>query len=157
MAPKDKKKEKKASGSEETTARREYSFDIVETGENLYIYKQKTYEEISKITGVPVVTIQRWSEKYEWRNKKLEQVKQRVSYRRDLYMLRDAMLKKAMDSTDPQAIHALANLQRVIDAEEKMKPMEELPADIEKATGLSEETLSRIKEEIYGIRAAKKE
>jgi len=146
MAHNDKKKEKK-----------EYSFDVVETGENLYIYKQKTYEEISKITGVPVVTIQRWSEKYEWRNKKLEQVKQRVGYRRDLYMLRDAMLKKAMDSTDPQAIHALANLQRVIDAEEKMKPMEELPADIEKATGLSEETLSRIKEEIYGIRAAKKE
>jgi len=146
MAHNDKKKEKK-----------EYSFDVVETGENLYIYKQKTYEEISKITGVPVVTIQRWSEKYEWRNKKLEQVKQRVGYRRDLYMLRDAMLKKAMDSTDPQAIHALANLQRVIDAEEKMKPMEELPADIEKAMGLSEETLSRIKEEIYGIRAAKKE
>ena len=146
MAHNDKKKEKK-----------EYSFDVVETGENLYIYKQKTYEEISKITGVPVVTIQRWSEKYEWRNKKLEQVKQRISYRRDLYVLRDAMLKKAMDSTDPQAVHALANLQRIIDAEEKMKPMEELPADIEKATGLSEETLFRIKEEIYGIRAAKKE
>jgi hypothetical protein len=61
------------------------------------------------------------------------------------------MLKAAMETTDPQMVHALANLQRVIDAEEKLKPLEDLPTDPEKATGLSEETLSRIKEEIYGI------
>lgn len=138
----------KAKGSQ----KKEYSFEVVETAENLYIYKQKTYEEISKITGVSIPQIQRWSEKYDWRKKKLEQIKQRVDYRRNLYDLRDAMLKKAMDSTDPQMVHALANLQRVIDAEEKMKPLEDLPADPGKATGLSEETLRKIREEVYGIR-----
>ena len=132
--------------------KKEYSMEIVETAENLYIYRQKTYDEISKITGVPVVTIQRWSVQYEWRSKKMDQVKRRIDYRRNLYNLRDKMLSAALETTDPQVVHAVANIQRVIDAEEKMKPLEDLPADIEKATKLSDETLSKIKEEIYGIR-----
>ena len=131
--------------------KKEYSMEIVETAENLYIYRQKTYDEVSKITGVPVVTIQRWSVQYEWRSKKMDQVKRRVDYRRNLYNLRDKMLSAALETTDPQVVHAVANIQRVIDAEEKMKPLEDLPADIVKATKLSDETLEKIKEEIYGI------
>lgn len=127
--------------------------EIVETAENLYVFRQKTYEEISRITGIPVVTIQRWSTQYEWRKKKMEQIKRRVDYRRNLYDLRDKMLTAALQTTDPQVVHAVANIQRVIDAEEKMKPLEDLPADIERATKLSEETLAKIKEEIYGIRS----
>ena len=132
--------------------KKEYSMEVVETAENLYIYKQKTYEEISRITGVPVVTVQRWSSQYEWRKKKLEQVKRRVDYRKNLYDLRDRILENARETTDPQAIHALVNLQRTIEAEEKMKPLEDLPAEPEKGLGLSPETLEKIKEEIYGIR-----
>lgn len=124
---------------------------MIETGENLYIYKQKTYEEISKITGVPVVTIQRWSVQYEWRKKKLDQVKRRVDYRKTLYEVRDGLLKKAQDTTDPQVIHALGALQRIIDAEEKMKPIDDLPVEPEKGLGLSPETLAKIKE-VYGLR-----
>jgi hypothetical protein len=130
---------------------REYPMEVIETAENLYIYKHKTHEEISKVIDVPVVTIQRWSDKYEWRKAKLDAIKQRVNYRRDLYVLRDQIFKKAKESNDHQVIYALANLQRIIEAEEKMKPMEDLPADPAKATGLSEETLAKIKEEIYGI------
>ena len=132
--------------------KKEYSMDIVETCENLYIYKQKTYEEISRLTGVPVVTIQRWSEKYEWRSQKLAQIKRRVNYRKNLYELRDQLLDAARMAANPQAIYALAGLQRIIESEEKMKPIEELPAEPEKALGLSEETLKKIREEVYGIR-----
>jgi transposase len=132
--------------------KKEYSFEVIETGKNLYIYKQKTYEEIAKITGVPVVTIQRWSKKYEWRKKKIDQIKRRVDYRKNLYDLRDRILENARETTDPQIIHALVNLQRTIESEEKMKPMEDLPADPGKGLGLSPETLEKIKEEIYGIR-----
>lgn len=135
--------------------KKEYSMEVIETAENLYIYRQKTYEEISKITDVPVVTIQRWSAQYEWRKKKIDQVKRRIDYRKTLYEVRDNLLKKAQDTTDPQVIHALGALQRIIDVEEKMKPLEDLPADPEKITGLSSETLEKIKEEIYGINAAK--
>jgi len=132
--------------------KKEYSMEIVEACENLYIYKQKTYEEISRLTGVPVVTVQRWSEKYEWRSQKLAQIKRRVDYRKNLYELRDQLLDAARMSSNPQAIYALAGLQRIIESEEKMKPIEELPAEPEKALGLSEETLKKIREEVYGIR-----
>jgi hypothetical protein len=115
---------------------KEYSFEVIETAENLYIYKQKTYEEISRITGVPVVTLQRWGADenpnkkagkggYGWRKKKLEQIKRRVDYRKTLYEVRDNLLQKAQDTTDPQVIHALGALQRIIDAEEKIGSQEE--------------------------------
>jgi transposase-like protein len=125
------KKEKKACPPELAERRREYNMEIVETAENLYIYKQKTYEEISRITGVPVVTVQRWSSQYEWRKKKLEQVKRRVDYRKTLYEVRDGLLKKAHDTIDPQVIHALGGLQRIIDAEEKIGSQEEAPPNPE--------------------------
>ena len=111
--------------------KKEYSFEVIEIAENLYIYKQKTYDEISRITGVPVVTVQRWSTQYEWRKKKLEQVKRRVDYRKTLYEVRDGLLKKAHDTTDPQVIHALGGLQRIIDAEEKIGSQEEAPQNPE--------------------------
>lgn len=132
--------------------RKEYSMEVVDTAENLYIYRQKTYEEISRITGVPVVTIQRWSTQYEWRKKKMEQIKRRVDYRKNLYDLRDKILETAREDFNPQIIYALLNLQKTIEAEEKMKPMEDLPTAPEKDLGLSPETLEKIKEEIYGIR-----
>jgi transposase len=133
--------------------KKEYSFAVIETAENLYVYKQKTYEEISRIVNVPVVTIQRWSDKYEWRSQRLAQVKRRVDYRKTLYELRDQLLEAAKGSTDPQSIYALAGLQKIIESEEKMKPMEELPEAPEKNLGLTEETLTRIKEELYGLRS----
>jgi len=105
--------------------KKEYSFDVIETAENLYVYRQKTYEEISRIIDVPVVTIQRWSEKFEWRDKKLAYIKARVGRRRELYVLKDQLIKDAKDNTDPQAVYKLGALQRTIDAEEKGDPPEQ--------------------------------
>ena len=130
--------------------------EVRETASNLYIYRQKTYEEISRITGVSVPQLQRWGKEEDWRGQKIGQIKKRVDYRKNLYLLRDQLLDSAMQSMDPQVVHALANLQRIIDAEEKLKPVEDLPVDPEKKIGLSEETLAKIKEEIYGIRSAER-
>lgn len=135
--------------------KKEYSMEVRETASNLYIYRQKTYEEISKITGVSVPQLLRWGAQEDWRGQKFTQVKKRVDYRKNLYTLRDKVLESAMASTDPQTVHALANLQRIIDSEEKMKPVEDLPVDPERKIGLSEETLAKIKEEIYGISVKK--
>lgn len=126
--------------------KKEYSIEVVETCENLYIYKQKTYEEIFKITGVPVVTVQRWSDQYDWRKKKLEQVKRRVDYRKTLYEVRDGLLKKAQDNTDPQVIHALGALQRIIDAEEKIGVQEEAPPNPEIFLGFMRDMVTFLKD-----------
>jgi hypothetical protein len=135
----------------EQTRKKEYSFQVVEGAECLYIYRQKTYDEISRITGVSVVQVQRWSEKYGWRKKKMEYVSAQAGFRRDLYVLRVEMLKKAIETQNAQDIHAMANLQRLIESVEKGKSLEDLPAEPEKGLGLSPETLAKIKEEIYGI------
>jgi hypothetical protein len=126
--------------------KKEYSFEVIETAENLYIYKQKTYEEISKITEVPTVTIQRWSTQYEWRKKKIDQVKRRVDYRKILYEVRDNLLKKAQDTTDPQAIHALGALQRIIDAEEKIGSQEEAVPNPEVFLGFMRDMVTFLKD-----------
>jgi transposase len=56
-------------------ARKEYSFEIRDRCEGLYVNEGKTLHEISGITGVPEVTVQRWSaqdkkEKEDWESKK---------------------------------------------------------------------------------------
>ncbi len=99
--------------------KKEYSFEVVETAENFYVYRQKTYGEISKITGVSIVQIQRWSEKYDWRIKKIDYIKQKVGRRKELYLIKDNLIKEAQNNTDPQAVYKLVALQRTIDAEEK--------------------------------------
>lgn len=104
--------------------KKEYSMEIIETAEKLYVYKQKTHEEIEKIVDVPVVTIQRWSEKYEWRKAKLDYIKRRIGRRKELYIIKDNLILEAQNNTDAQAVYKLAALQRTIDAEEKGDPEE---------------------------------
>lgn len=103
---------------------KEYSMEVVETAENLYLYKQKTYDEISQVVGIPVVTIQRWSKKYEWRSKRLDYIKRRVGRRKELYIIKDNLILEAQGNTDPQAVYKLAALQKTIDAEERGDPQE---------------------------------
>lgn len=52
--------------------KREYSFEVVDRAEGLYINDGVTLEEISKTTGVSAPQVQRWAIKYEWKKKKEE-------------------------------------------------------------------------------------
>ena len=52
--------------------KKEYSFEVVDHCEALYVVQGKTYDEIAKSSGVSIAQIQRWAEKYEWRKKKEE-------------------------------------------------------------------------------------
>jgi hypothetical protein len=56
---------------------REYSFEIVDQCEGLYVQEDKTQDEISKGKGVSIAQVQRWHKKYEWK-KKREEYRQRV-------------------------------------------------------------------------------
>lgn len=58
--------------------KREYSFEIVDQCEGLYINDGKTLEEIVKATNVSPAQVQRWAKKYEWK-KKREEFRQRAS------------------------------------------------------------------------------
>lgn len=52
--------------------KKEYSFEVVDCCEALYVVDGKTYDEIAKSSGVSIAQVQRWAEKYEWRKKKEE-------------------------------------------------------------------------------------
>jgi transposase len=52
--------------------RKEYSFEVIDHCETLYVVEGKIYDEIAKSSGVSIAQIQRWAEKYEWRKKKEE-------------------------------------------------------------------------------------
>jgi hypothetical protein len=108
--------------------KKEYSFEIVDRSEGLYVNEEKTLEEISKKTDVPVVTLQRWGEKYEWRKKKDEfksrvlkaQEETRALIReeillQDLIHQRDLMKKyfedkEVMEKADTQMMYAYTNV-----------------------------------------------
>jgi len=131
--------------------KKEYSYDTVETAECLYVYRQKTYDEIARLTGVSVAQIQRWSQKFDWRQKRMQYLAAQTGFRRDLYLLRLKMLEQALETRDPQVVHAMTNLQRIIESVEKGKALEELPVEPERAIGLSQESIQKIKEELYGL------
>ncbi len=114
--------------SKSQSAKKEYSFEIVDRCEGLYVNEEKTLEEISKKTEVPVVTLQRWGEKYEWRKKKDEfrarvlkaQEESRALIReeillQDLVHQRDLMKKffedkEAIEKGDTQMMYAYTNV-----------------------------------------------
>ena len=52
--------------------KKEYSFEVIDHCEALYVVEGRTYDEIAKSSGVSIAQIQRWAEKYEWRKKKEE-------------------------------------------------------------------------------------
>lgn len=109
-------------------ARREYSFEIVDRCESLYIQDEKTHEDISKETGVSVPQIQRWSQKYDWRKKREEfksrhlraQEETRALMReeillQDLTHQRDLLKnyfdgKESLEKGDIQAMYAYTNI-----------------------------------------------
>jgi transposase-like protein len=50
--------------------KKEYSFEVIDRCEALYVNEGKIYEEIAKSNGVSVPQLLRWGKKYEWRNKR---------------------------------------------------------------------------------------
>jgi transposase len=119
---------KKASSPEGLPARREYSFEIVDKCEGLYVQEEKSLEAVAKESGVSVPQIQRWAKKYEWKKKKEEfrqrsmkaQEESRALMREeilleDLVHQRDLMKKffegkEIMEKGDTQMMYAYTNV-----------------------------------------------
>jgi transposase-like protein len=107
---------------------REYSFEVVDRCEDLYVQEERTFEDIAKETGVSAVQVQRWASKYEWKDKKKEfkarlfkaQEESRAIMReeillQDLTHQRDLLKsyfdnRKILDKGDIQAMYAYTNV-----------------------------------------------
>ncbi|BBO74412.1 hypothetical protein DSCW_18290 [Desulfosarcina widdelii] len=88
--------------------------------EDLYVEARKTYEQVSEATGVSVTQLKRWSKESNWRQKRVEHLKNKRTLKEQLVKLRDAMLKKAVDSKDPQKAYAALKVVKLqMDSEKK--------------------------------------
>lgn len=91
-------------------SKKEYSFEIVDQCEGLYIQEEKTFEEISKLTKVPAVTLQRWGsekknpdgtiepswgeKKKQWKSRLLKAQEETRALIREEILLRDLVNQK---------------------------------------------------------------
>jgi transposase-like protein len=121
-------KEHKACPPKLSERRREYSFEIVDRCEGLYVNGGKTLDEIAKSSGVSVSQVERWAKKYEWRKKrddlKARSMKAQDEVRalmreeillEDLVHQRDLMKKyfadkEVMEKADTQMMYAYTNV-----------------------------------------------
>lgn len=93
---------------------KEIPWDIRERAEDLYIVDGHTYDQVAEETGVSVSQLKRWGQDFGWREKRLEYRKALSSIRRDRTLLRAGLMKKALETLDPQAVYAVSALESVI-------------------------------------------
>lgn len=94
---------------------REYSWEIRERAEELYIVDGHTYELVAETTGVSLSQLKRWGGEGDWSGRKREYRQALASVRRDTVLLKGKLLKQAMNSLDPQQVYAFSRLQSVTD------------------------------------------
>ncbi len=83
------------------------------TAEELYIVDGMTYEQVAEKTGVSVSQLQRWGSENDWPKRRREYRASTAAIRRDTVLLRAKLIKKAMQSLDPQAVYAVAALEKI--------------------------------------------
>ena len=99
--------------------RKEYSFEVRDKAEDLYIYNGRTYDEIAQKIGVSLGTIKNWSKQGGWPEHRKKHLEVRRTLRRSLDDLRLNTTKNAVNNTDPQNIHAVINLEKLATVLEK--------------------------------------
>lgn len=135
---------------------REYAPGDVWQAEDLYIAGGLTYEQVSRETGIPAVTLQRWAEKYDWRGR-------REKYRRDMALIRTGTVElkqrllntaiktlDGMENLSSQELFGFGNLARALSPRDEGRRSEARAADIDRpALFLADlEFVARVLEEI---------
>lgn len=114
---------------------REYSFEVRERAEELYIIDGLTYEQVARETGVSVAQIQRWASQGGWPERRREYRQALSDIKRKTVILRRELIDKALHSLDPQDVYAVARLEAAtarsdIRNAKSETPMEEPPREI---------------------------
>lgn len=89
----------------------EYSWEIRERAEELYILDGWTFEQVNKETSVSISQLKRWAKDGDWSGRKKEYRQTLASIRRDKLKLRRLLIQKALNSLDPQDVYASDRLE----------------------------------------------
>ena len=88
-----------------------YSPEFIERAENMYVMDGMSHKEIARELGTAVATIQRWSDRGEWKTIRSEYMDMDRYLRRNMYTLRKKAMEMAVGAPDPQTIYAVARLE----------------------------------------------
>lgn len=109
----------------------EIPWEIREDAYNLYVTDGLTYEQVAQRTGVSLSQLKRWGQAEGWADAKKEYREALAGIRRDTVKLRAGLLKKALDSKEPQDVYAFAAIERV-EASRKSGSVDHVPVSQEK-------------------------
>jgi len=86
--------------------------EVREKAESLYVTEGYSYREISESLGVSISKLHNWGKNGKWKQRKAEYRNAFIDFKRDIVLLRRDLLKKALETKDPQDVYALSNLER---------------------------------------------
>ena len=123
---------------------REIDWEIRIDAEELYVVDGLTYEQVSERTGVSVSQLQRWGTDGGWVERRREYRNALGDIRRDTIKLRQQLIKKALESLDPQAVYAVSRLESATRATKSSQP-EDRPVAISKPIETSADAVTALK------------
>ena len=106
--------------------RKEYSFEVRDKAEELYVEHGLTYDELAEKLGVARNTLISWGAQGHWKERRKDYLEAKRTLKQSLMSLRVAMMKKAAESKNTDDIYAMVKLERLVQAKEK-KPEEKAP------------------------------
>lgn len=88
----------------------EYSWEIRERAEELYIIDGLTYDEVATETGVSVSQLKRWGADSGWRERRREYRQAQTSIRHSVMLAKEKLIKSVVEHEDPQKAYAFSSL-----------------------------------------------
>ena len=99
-----------------------YPLDTRLDARGLYVVDGMTYDQVSKATGVSVSQLKKWGSDEGWMARRREYRDAQVSIRENTVLLRAGLLKNALDTKDAQDVYAVAAMEKIAIALEKIRP-----------------------------------
>ncbi|MDG4475426.1 hypothetical protein [Thiovibrio frasassiensis] len=88
----------------------EYSWEIREQAEELYIIDGLTYEAVADVTGVSLSQLKRWGGEDTWVDRRKEYRQAQTSIRRGVTLAKAKAVDALLTTMDPQTAYAFASL-----------------------------------------------
>lgn len=90
---------------------REHPPETVFKAQELYCVVRLTYREVAQEMDVAESTLKRWAAKYDWSGKRAKIAQAECDLRADFVLARSQMLKRVIETSDPQAGFAVSALE----------------------------------------------
>lgn len=89
-----------------------YSEALWERARELVVVEGLDYEEASRATGISLSSVQKRAAREKWQEARSEYIESNAAYKSKVREFKNGMLDTAMESNDPQDVHAWLSVER---------------------------------------------